>query len=61
MKNIKKLLLVALVFSFIASFTTSCASNKGYKKGRKKKRKKGCNCPSFSADVISWEEAITLS
>ena len=61
MKNIKRLLIVALVFSFTASFTTSCVSNKGYKKGKKKKGKRGCNCPSFSADVINWDNAIKLS
>ena len=60
MKNIKKLLLVALVFSFAVS-VTSCASNRGYKKGKKSKKKRGCNCPSFSADVIDWSEAIERS
>jgi|GEM_PF-2140824 ABC-type oligopeptide transport system substrate-binding subunit len=59
MKNIKKLLFVALVFSFTVS-VTSCASNHGYKKGKKTKKKRGCNCPSFSADVINWDEAVEL-
>jgi ABC-type oligopeptide transport system substrate-binding subunit len=58
MKNIKKLLLIALVFSFTATLTTSC-SPKGYKKGKKTK-KRGCNCPHFSADVINWDDAIKL-
>lgn len=59
MKNIKKLLFVALIFSFAVS-VTSCASNHGYKKGKKTK-KRGCNCPHFSADVINWDDAIKLS
>ncbi len=54
MENIKKLLIITLVFSFAVSIS-SCASNHGYKKGKTKKR--GCNCPHFSADVITWEAA----
>lgn len=63
MKNIKKLLVLTLIFGFTMSLT-SCASNKGYKKGKRKKGKRGCNCPSFSADasdqVITWEMAQRL-
>lgn len=62
MKNIKKLLVFALLIGFTASSFTSC-SPKTYKKGKKKK-KRGCNCPSFSADAmnetIAWENAIHI-
>ena len=56
MKNMKKLLIIALVFTFGMSLQ-SCASNKGYKKGKTKK-KRGCNCPKFTAESISLEAAI---
>ncbi len=58
MKNIKKLLIIALVFTFGMSLQ-SCASNKGYKKGKRKKKKRGCNCPTFTAQVITLEKALT--
>jgi len=57
MKNIKKLLIIALVFTFGMSLQ-SCASNKGYRKGKTKKKKRGCNCPTFTAEVISLDKAI---
>jgi hypothetical protein len=57
MKNIKRLAIVALVFTFGMSLQ-SCASNRGYKKGKTKKKKRGCNCPKFTAEVISLDKAI---
>lgn len=57
MKNIKSLLVVALVFTLGMSLQ-SCASNKGYKKGKTKKKKRGCNCPTFTAETITLDKAI---